>query len=219
MIAGVILDRQRAAGRPKRHRGGAGTRRPAMTPRPRAARRRPAARRLAERLGGVLLAAFVAAAGCGGPAPFVTWTDVEERIREAFPGAPSLDTAALAALMRDPARPLVLLDVREPDEFAVSHLRGAVRVTSPDHAAALVRSAPEGATVVVYCSVGYRSARLVADLRGQGLANVHNLEGSIFRWANEDRPLFRGDAPVRRVHPFDETWGVLLAAERRAFSP
>ena len=190
-----------------------------MTPRPRAARRRPPGRRITERLGGVLLAALLAAAGCGDPAAPVTWADVEERIREAFPGAPSLDTAALAALMRDPARPLVLLDVREPEEFAVSHLRGAVRVASPEHAAALVESVPEGATVVAYCSVGYRSARLVEDLRGRGLANVHNLDGSIFRWANEDRPLFRDSAPARHVHPFDETWGVLLAADRRAFAP
>ncbi len=184
-----------------------------------ARRSRPLRRRLAGRLGSVLLAALLAAAGCGDPAAPVTWADVEERIREAFPGAPSIDTAALAALMRDPARALVLLDAREPEEFAVSHLRGAVRVTSADHAAALLRSAPEGATVVAYCSVGVRSARLVAELRGRGLANVHNLEGSIFRWANEDRPLFRGGAPARRVHPFDETWGVLLTADRRAFSP
>ena len=181
--------------------------------------RRPRHRRLAERRAILLLAAVLAAAACGRPTPQVTWSEVGERIQKAFPGVPSIETAALSEMMRDPTHSLVLLDAREPDEFAVSHLKGAVRVTSPDRAAALLRDVPEGATVVAYCSVGYRSARLAAALRDRGLADVHNLEGSIFRWANEDRPLFRGDTPVRRVHPFDETWGVLLAPDRRAYSP
>lgn len=213
-----MTPRPRAASRPPGRRFAEGPGRRAGAGRT-ARQRRPRGRRRAGGVAGVLLAALLAAGGCGGPANPVTWAEVEERIREAFPGAPSIDTAALAALMRDPARDLVLLDAREAEEFAVSHLRDAVRVTSPDHAAALLGAAPEGATVVAYCSVGVRSARLVAELRGRGFADVHNLEGSIFRWANEDRPLFRGGAPVRSVHPFDETWGVLLAADRRAFSP
>ena len=29
----------------------------------------------------------------------------------------------------------------------------------------------------------------------------------------------RGELPVRQVHPFDESWGTLLQAERQAYSP
>ena len=184
-----------------------------------ATRRRPRRRRLAERLASLLLAAVLAAAACGRPTARVTWAETEARIAETFPDVPAIETAALSELMQDPTHTLVLLDVREPDEFAVSHLQGAVRVTSPDRAAALLSDVPEGATVVAYCSVGYRSARLAAALRDRGLGVVHNLGGSIFRWANEDRPLFRGDTPVRRVHPFDETWATLLEPDRRAYSP
>jgi len=43
-----------------------------------------------------------------------------------------------------------------------------------------------------------------------GVANVFNLTGSIFRWANEGRPLRSGDERVQAVHPFDEDWGRLL---------
>ncbi len=184
-----------------------------------ATHRRPRRRRLAERLASLLLAAVLAAAACGRPTARVTWAETEARIAETFPDVPAIETAALSELMQDPTHTLVLLDVREPDEFAVSHLQGAVRVTSPDRAAALLSDVPEGATVVAYCSVGYRSARLAAALRDRGLGAVHNLGGSIFRWANEDRPLFRGDTPVRRVHPFDETWATLLEPDRRAYSP
>ena len=168
---------------------------------------------------GAVILALLVLTGCEPPPDGISWTLVEARIREAFPGVPSIDTAALSELLEDPARTVVLIDAREAEEFAVSHLDGALRATSIQHAAALVDGAPAGATVVAYCSVGYRSAGLVAELRARGRAQVYNLEGSIFRWANEDRPLYRGDVAVRRVHPFDETWGVLLEAERRAYSP
>ena len=40
--------------------------------------------------------------------------------------------------------------------------------------------------------------------------NVRNLDGSIFQWANEGRPLVRGNQRVQDVHPYDENWGRLL---------
>lgn len=187
--------------------------------------RQPAARRhlrprgRARLTASAVLVAVAALASCADRATEPTWGGVETRIAAAFADVPSIGTAVLSELLRDPTRPVVLIDVREPEEFAVSHLAGAVRATSVDHAAALVEDAPEGATIVAYCSVGYRSAGLVARLRERGVAGVYNLEGSIFRWANEDRPLYRGALPVRRVHPFDESWGALLQADRRSYSP
>ena len=189
-----------------------------MTPPP-AARPRSRPRSLARPAAGTLLVALAALAACAGQATEPTWAGVDARITETFPDVPSIDTAGLSELMRDPMQTVVLLDVRETDEFAVSHLEGAVRATSVDQAAALVHDAPAGATVVAYCSVGYRSAGLVAELRERGVAGVYNLTGSIFRWANEDRPLYRGTAQVRHVHPFDESWGTLLDADRRSYSP
>ena len=62
-------------------------------------------------------------------------------------------------------------------------------------------------TVVVYCSVGYRSSRLAEELRARGFENVFNLEGSLFQWANEGRPLYRGEERVDQAHPYDEEWG------------
>lgn len=39
--------------------------------------------------------------------------------------------------------------------------------------------------IVVYCSVSYRSSILARRLQDMGFTNVYNLEGSIFKWANE----------------------------------
>ena len=186
---------------------------------PPAAQPRARFRGLARPAAGLVLIALVALPACAGQATEPTWAGVEARITETYPDVPSVDTAGLSELMQDPLRTVVLLDVREPDEYAVSHLQDAVRVTSIDQVAALVHDAPAGATIVAYCSVGYRSAGLVAELRERGVAGVYNLEGSIFRWANENRPLYRGEVPVGRVHPFDESWGTLLHADRRSYSP
>jgi len=100
---------------------------------------------------------------------------------------------------------LVLIDARPQVEFAVSHLRGAVRMT-PDLLAKLSKDTP----IVVYCSVGYRSAELAQRLDSQGYKQVRNLEGSIFEWANEGRPVYSGKEQVHKVHPYDSEWGRLL---------
>ena len=137
------------------------------------------------------------------------WATVDELIAEQFPDVAHITTKELAdSLEMD--RSVVLLDAREPDEFAVSHLGGAVLARSVDEAADVVAQAGPNALVVVYCSVGYRSAALAAQLRTDGGPEVVNLEGSIFAWANEGRPLYRGDTRVSAVHPYDESWGVLL---------
>jgi 3-mercaptopyruvate sulfurtransferase SseA len=82
-----------------------------------------------------------------------------------------------------------------------------------------LRGLPKNAPIVVYGSVGYRSARLAHWLAGQGYTNVRNLSGSIFQWANEDRPLFRDGRPALEVHPYDRRWGLLLESRYRAAVP
>jgi hypothetical protein len=48
-------------------------------------------------------------------------------------------------------------------------------------------------------------------MREAGYTNVANLEGSIFKWANEGRALVGpGGSPTRAVHEYDATWGGLL---------
>ena len=138
------------------------------------------------------------------------WEAALRLVREDFPGVPQVTTDALADLLaREPAS-VLLLDARSLEEYEVGHLRGAVHADSLDVALA-ARSAPgAGSTVVVYCSVGYRSSELVERLIAIGVDNVFNLEGSLFRWANEDRPVYRGAERVFEVHPYDADWASLL---------
>jgi len=53
-------------------------------------------------------------------------------------------------------------------------------------------------------------------LHDAGVKNVFNMNGSIFQWANEDRPVYRGREQVKKVHPYNRKWGKLLKPEYRA---
>ena len=139
------------------------------------------------------------------------WERALRLVREAFPDVPQMTTRQLAAIQAHDAVPkIVLLDARTTAEFNVSHLPGAVLASNTRMALDALEANDPERTVVVYCSVGYRSSRLAEELRGRGFENVFNLEGSLFQWANEGRPLYHGDERVYEAHPYDEEWGQLL---------
>jgi rhodanese-related sulfurtransferase len=148
----------------------------------------------------------------------LTWRAVDRMIQSSFPEVPTVTTDSLAERLAGPSRP-VLLDARSPEEYAVSHLRGARHIDPEATQFPALDTLARDTTIVVYCSVGYRSARIASRLRGHGFENVANLKGSIFRWANEGRPVVRGDSTVRAVHPYDGTWGTLLDEPLRTSSP
>lgn len=126
-----------------------------------------------------------------------------------------VDAGTLADWMSgDPSSEPTLLDVRTSEEFAVSHLRGAIRV-DPERPDLRSLKLAQRSPVVVYCSVGYRSAAIIDDLRARGVDEVYNLEGGIFAWANEGHPIVRDQAPASLVHPYDAIWGRLLRRDLR----
>ena len=160
------------------------------------------------RTGAVVVALLLA--GCGAATPPVDWLSVDTLIADRFPDTPSITTAELAEMLAEPAAPVLLIDVRAPEEFGVSHLKGAHNLESADAAATWIGAQNASARVVAYCSVGYRSAALVAELHDRGITNAVNLQGSIFAWANEGHPVYQGVDRVDAVHPFDQSWGALL---------
>jgi rhodanese-related sulfurtransferase len=132
-------------------------------------------------------------------------------IRRRFPDVAVITCEELADRLAGEGPMPLLIDARGPEEFALSHLAGARRLPGPDAsgAAGLAREA----AIVVYCSVGYRSARLARSLRQAGFTDVRNLEGSLFRWANQGQPLAGTGYARPRVHPFHPCWALLLEPE------
>ena len=123
---------------------------------------------------------------------------------------------------------VLLFDVREDDEFAVSHLRGAILVApdiSEEDFALKFADKLRGKRAIFYCSVGVRSTILadrVAELveRESGKPPI-NLIGGLFKWHNEDRTLISASgAATDAIHPFDDYWGRLIEDEQAvSYSP
>lgn len=135
-----------------------------------------------------------------------------------FPDVRWLDAAELARWREDPTRPHpVVLDARTQAEYRVSHLKDAARIDPYRPLLRPLRGMSKDTAIVVYCSVGYRCARVADWLGRQGYTQVYNLEGSLFAWANQGRPMFREDGrPTVQVHPYDERWGLMLERPYRA---
>ena len=99
---------------------------------------------------------------------------------------PSVTVTELADLMAtDPTT--VLVDVREPNEYAVGHVEIAVLIPM----AVLpvrIEEIPRDRTVYVICHSGGRSAQVVGWLNPQGYDSV-NVEGGTAAWAMSGRPV------------------------------
>jgi rhodanese-related sulfurtransferase len=147
--------------------------------------------------------------------------DVLRRVTDRkFPEGKWVTVSELERWRADPGRVQpVLLDARTEDEYAVSHLQGAVRIDPYFPSLRPLRGFPKDTAIVLYSSVGYRGARVANFLARQGYTQVYNLDGGEFRWANSGRPVFRQGRPVGEVHPYDPTWGLLLESQYRIDAP
>ncbi len=107
--------------------------------------------------------------------------------------------------LRQPS--VVLLDVREREEFDVSHLPGATYLGYKNLNEQTIQQLPKDTTIVLYCSVGYRSEKIGELLQKRGYQNVYNLYGSIFEWANNGYPLVNAAGQsTKEVHTYNRKW-------------
>jgi len=147
----------------------------------------------------------------------VDWFLLKASLRHKFPKVEWISTSELADWLANKRRPApVLLDVRTREEWNVSHLPGARRVEPNASAESAAAGVSKETPIVTYCAVGYRSGEMAERLRAAGFTDVRNLEGSIFQWANEHRPLVRNNERVSQVHPYNSFWGRLVNDDVRA---
>jgi rhodanese-related sulfurtransferase len=95
---------------------------------------------------------------------------------------PAITPAELPARLADG---WMLLDVRNEQEWAQGRIEGSVHIPMDQVVARLDQIE---ARVVCICAVGARSARVAAYLNRQGREAV-NLDGGIYAWADEMRPI------------------------------
>ena len=89
------------------------------------------------------------------------------------------------------AQQILLIDVREPDEFAAEKIAGAVNVPLSTFNPANLPQA-SGKTVVLQCSGGKRSAMAVDKCRVANEAVDTHLAGGLAAWKAAGLPTVRG---------------------------
>lgn len=104
---------------------------------------------------------------------------------------PEIDLTTLEILL---AEPIILIDVREDDEYSDGHVSSAVHIalsTVPDR----VEEIPSDGPVYVICAVGGRSGKAAEFLRTKGIDAI-NVAGGTNGWVDSGRSVVSGTSPV-----------------------
>ena len=167
-------------------------------------------------LGALLLALALLAPQLSHAREPFTLDAVRAQVKQDYAQVSQLSADGLARALKN-KEGLLVLDVREKQEFAVSHIEGAQQVNPGIwtwNFMSRFGDKVRGKTVVFYCSVGVRSSRLAASvqkvLKEQGAKAIYNLDGGVFGWHNEARALVNIEGSTSYVHPFDGVWGKLV---------
>jgi len=105
----------------------------------------------------------------------------------------------------------VLLDTREKEEFDVSHIPNAIFSGYKDFNIDALKDLSKTDTIVVYCSVGYRSERIGEKLQKMGFSKVFNLYGGIFEWKNTGNEVVNAQGlTTEKVHTYNKKWSQWL---------
>jgi rhodanese-related sulfurtransferase len=150
----------------------------------------------------------------------ISWESVDEKIQREFPGVQTVSADVLLRRYEAPGAKLpIIIDVREDGEFLVSHLDDALHLENAESISNVIaeRGLSKDTEIIVYCSVGYRSASVAADLQERGFTQVLNLEHSLFEWANKGYPMTSASGSTDKVHPFNKAWSVLVDESLHAY--
>ena len=82
---------------------------------------------------------------------------------------------------------LLILDVREPQEWRISLIDGTLRIPKGEILHHL-DELPRDRDIVVHCKTGIRSAEAIRTLQGQGYTRLYNMAGGINAWARKIDP-------------------------------
>jgi rhodanese-related sulfurtransferase len=128
-----------------------------------------------------------------------------EKYERKFPQVEGIRAVDLKADL-ERGRRVVLVDVRKPEEQAVSMIPGAITQQEFEEQ----EESHQGETIVTYCTAGYRSGLYAKKLQKRGW-QVLNLEGSLLAWTHAGGTLVDDGGPTKRVHVYSADWSLEAA--------
>lgn len=100
-------------------------------------------------------------------------------------------TEAVRLINREKA---VLIDVREPGDYAAGHAAGSRSVPLAEIAASKSLPANKALPLILLCASGSRAGKGAAELRKLGYANVQTLQGGLAAWREANLPVEKAGA-------------------------
>jgi adenylyltransferase/sulfurtransferase len=86
-------------------------------------------------------------------------------------------------------RDFVLIDVREPNEYEINKIPGAVLLPKGDFLnGSAIGQLPQDKQVVLHCKTGVRSAEVLAILKGAGFSDAVHVGGGVSAWVSQIDP-------------------------------
>ena len=125
-----------------------------------------------------------------------------QKYQRKFPEVEGITATELIADLEEGSE-LVLVDVRKPEEQAVSMIPGAITQQEFEERGESLR----GKRVITYCTAGYRSGFYARKLQKKGW-QVLNLEGSLLAWTHAGGPLVDSEGPTKHVHVYSADWSL-----------
>ncbi|MEY4311867.1 MAG: adenylyltransferase/sulfurtransferase MoeZ [Actinomycetota bacterium] len=86
-------------------------------------------------------------------------------------------------------RDFVLIDVREPGEYEIVNIPGAVLIPKNEFLMGdALANLPQDKQIVLHCKAGSRSAEVLAAVKGAGFKDAIHVGGGVLAWVNQIEP-------------------------------
>ncbi|NDL57383.1 adenylyltransferase/sulfurtransferase MoeZ [Phytoactinopolyspora mesophila] len=86
-------------------------------------------------------------------------------------------------------RDFMLVDVREPNEYEINRIPGAVLIPKGEFLTGeALEKLPQDKQVVLHCKSGVRSAEALAVVKGAGMGDAVHVGGGVVAWVNQIDP-------------------------------
>ncbi|MBT8196761.1 MAG: rhodanese-like domain-containing protein [Bacteroidia bacterium] len=123
----------------------------------------------------------------------------------------TVPTVSVDQLLKFDYSSFVFLDTRAKEEFEQSRIKNAHWVGYDNFKNKRLPEMSKSDTIVLYCSIGYRSEKIGERLQKLGYTDVYNLYGGIFEWVNRDLPVYnQSNVKTDTVHAYSVGWGIWL---------
>ncbi|MCT4640998.1 MAG: rhodanese-like domain-containing protein [Bacteriovoracaceae bacterium] len=98
----------------------------------------------------------------------------------------------------------VLIDVRNKEEFNISHIKSSINIPYASYKKEILKL-NRNKKYIVYCSVGYRSGKVVQYMKEHGIVG-YNLYGGIFSWYNQGKKVYSKGSETKNIHTYSKSW-------------